>query len=99
MIRCVLAVAVLLFTSLTVALPAQALDREARLAEASAAYATALAEPDRVRGLVLAAPPSPAGVSARAVEFADAIERDGLEAAGAKQYNYQTARVQRCDAG
>ena len=58
MIRCVLAVAALLFTpltvvaallftSLTVALPAQALDREARLAEASAAYATALAEPDR----------------------------------------------------
>jgi len=23
----------------------------------------------------------------------------GLEAASAKQYNYQTARVQRCDAG
>jgi len=51
---------------------------------AAVALQFALAEPDRVRGLVLAAPPSPAGVSARAVEFADAIERDGLEAAGAR---------------
>jgi pimeloyl-ACP methyl ester carboxylesterase len=48
----------------------------------------ALAHPERVRGLVLAAfPPGPAektSVTAAAHAFADAIERDGLEAAGAR---------------
>ena len=49
----------------------------------------ALAEPERVRGLVLAAfPPGATGADGRqrgwAHAFADAIERDGLEAAGAR---------------
>jgi pimeloyl-ACP methyl ester carboxylesterase len=48
----------------------------------------ALSRPERVRALVLMAPPAgPAsgrGVSASALAFADAIERDGLEAAGAR---------------
>jgi pimeloyl-ACP methyl ester carboxylesterase len=42
------------------------------------------ARPERVTGLVLAAFPSPSGVSAYAEQFADAIERDGLERAGAE---------------
>jgi pimeloyl-ACP methyl ester carboxylesterase len=46
----------------------------------------ALAHPARVRGLVLAAFPAgaddPEGFAAKAIAFADRIERDGLEAAG-----------------
>src|SRR5262249_60901510 len=53
---------------------------------ASTVLRFALAHPDRVRGLVLAAFPAGAsaarGISAQATAFADAIERDGLEAAG-----------------
>ncbi|HEU4428427.1 MAG TPA: alpha/beta hydrolase, partial [Myxococcota bacterium] len=53
---------------------------------AATALRFALAEPARVRALVLMAPPAGArsrrGISASAVEFADAIEREGLEAAG-----------------
>src|SRR5437762_10255447 len=48
----------------------------------------ALAHPERADGLVLAAFPAgartPGSFSAVAREFADAIERDGLEAAGAR---------------
>jgi pimeloyl-ACP methyl ester carboxylesterase len=44
----------------------------------------ALEHPARVRGLVLASFPAPGGVSALAEPFAAAIERDGLEAAGAR---------------
>jgi pimeloyl-ACP methyl ester carboxylesterase len=48
----------------------------------------ALAHPERVQALVLAGfPPGPdvaESLTARAREFADAIERDGLEAAGAR---------------
>src|SRR5262249_53242969 len=55
---------------------------------ASTALRFALAHPDRVRGLVLAAFPAGAsaarGISAQASAFADAIERDGLEAAGGR---------------
>ncbi len=61
---------------------------------AASALRFALAHPGRVRGLVLAAypagasPPStPAsgrGISAQAEAFASAIERDGIEAAGAR---------------
>ncbi|MBM4381823.1 MAG: alpha/beta fold hydrolase [Deltaproteobacteria bacterium] len=55
---------------------------------AATALRFALAHPERVRALVLMAPPAgPAsgrGVSASALAFADAIERDGLEAAGAR---------------
>jgi pimeloyl-ACP methyl ester carboxylesterase len=54
---------------------------------AALALRFARAHPERVRGLVLAAPPPGAGASPRgrewALAFADAIERDGLEAAGA----------------
>jgi pimeloyl-ACP methyl ester carboxylesterase len=53
---------------------------------ASTALRFALAHPDRVRALVLAAFPAGAsaarGIAAQATAFADAIERDGLEAAG-----------------
>jgi pimeloyl-ACP methyl ester carboxylesterase len=53
---------------------------------ASTALRFALAHADRVRGLVLAAFPAGAsaarGIAAHASAFADAIERDGLEAAG-----------------
>src|SRR5262249_36489354 len=53
---------------------------------ASTALRFALAHPDRVRGLVLAAFPAGAsaarGIAAQASAFADAIERDGLKAAG-----------------
>jgi pimeloyl-ACP methyl ester carboxylesterase len=55
---------------------------------AATALRFALAQPARVRGLVLMAPPAGArsgrGVSASALAFADAIEREGLEAAGAR---------------
>ncbi len=55
---------------------------------AATALRFALAQPARVRALVLMAPPAgPAsgrGISARALAFADAIERAGLEAAGAR---------------
>jgi pimeloyl-ACP methyl ester carboxylesterase len=55
---------------------------------AATALRFALAHPARVRALVLMAPPAGArsgrGVSASALAFADAIERDGLEAAGAR---------------
>ncbi len=55
---------------------------------AAVALRFALSHPERVRGLVLMAPPagpsSGRGVSANAVAFADAIEREGLEAAGAR---------------
>lgn len=54
---------------------------------ASTALRFALAHPERVRGLVLAAFPAGArggGISAQANAFADAIEHDGLEAAGAR---------------
>ncbi len=48
----------------------------------------ALAHPGRIRGLVLAAFPAgaatPGTFASVAYEFADAIERDGLEAAGAR---------------
>ena len=55
---------------------------------AAVALRLAVAHPERVRALVLASfPPgrhAAGGVSARAVAFADAIEREGLEAAGAR---------------
>lgn len=55
---------------------------------AATALRFALAQPERVRALVLMAPPAgPAsgrGVSASALEFASAIEQVGLEAAGAR---------------
>jgi 2-succinyl-6-hydroxy-2,4-cyclohexadiene-1-carboxylate synthase len=55
---------------------------------AATALRFALARPERVRGLLLLAPPagpqSGRGVSASARAFADAIEREGLEAAGAR---------------
>jgi pimeloyl-ACP methyl ester carboxylesterase len=51
---------------------------------AGTALRFALAEPARVRGIVLAAFPSPSGTAAFAERFADAIERDGLEHAGAE---------------
>jgi pimeloyl-ACP methyl ester carboxylesterase len=55
---------------------------------AAVALALALRAPLALAGLVLAAPPAgPAsgrGISARARAFADAIERDGLEGAGAR---------------
>jgi 2-succinyl-6-hydroxy-2,4-cyclohexadiene-1-carboxylate synthase len=55
---------------------------------AATALRFALAHPERVRALLLLAPPagprSGRGVSASARDFADAIERDGLEAAGAR---------------
>jgi len=52
---------------------------------AATALGFALAHPARVRGLVLASYPDAAagGLSRVALPFADAIERDGLEAAGA----------------
>jgi pimeloyl-ACP methyl ester carboxylesterase len=53
---------------------------------AAIALRFALGHPERVRGLVLAAYPagreSGRGMSGQALELADAIERDGLEAAG-----------------
>src|SRR2546427_4201777 len=55
---------------------------------AGTALRFALAHPERVQGLVLAAFPPGAGApgtfAAVAAEFADAIEREGLEAAGAR---------------
>ena len=51
---------------------------------AAVALRYALAHPERVRALVLASPPGPGGIASRARAFADAIERDGLEAAGAR---------------
>lgn len=55
---------------------------------AATALRFVLAHPERVRALALLAPPAgPAsgrGVSASALDFADAIEREGLEAAGAR---------------
>jgi pimeloyl-ACP methyl ester carboxylesterase len=55
---------------------------------AAVALRYALAEPTRVRALVIASPPagpgSGRGVAAHAEAFADAIEREGLEAAGAR---------------
>ncbi|MGH0038366.1 MAG: alpha/beta fold hydrolase [Myxococcota bacterium] len=55
---------------------------------AATALHFALARPERVRALVLASFPGGRGVAgsvrAGAAEFADAIERDGLEAAGAR---------------
>src|SRR5262245_11016715 len=55
---------------------------------AAVALPFALARPERVRGLVLAAYPagreSGEGISSHWMELADAIERDGLEAAGAR---------------
>jgi pimeloyl-ACP methyl ester carboxylesterase len=55
---------------------------------AATALRFALAHPGRVRGLVLAAYPAGAGggpgVAAQAEAFASAIERDGIEAAGAR---------------
>jgi pimeloyl-ACP methyl ester carboxylesterase len=55
---------------------------------AAVALRTALAAPERVRALVLASvpagPESGRGIASRAAAFADAIEADGLEAAGAR---------------
>ena len=54
---------------------------------AATALHFALAQPERVRGLVLASFPAPraaGGFADVALEFAAAIERDGLEAAGAR---------------
>ena len=55
---------------------------------AAVALRAALAHPERVRALVLASHPagpgSGRGVAEHALAFADAIERDGLEAAGAR---------------
>jgi pimeloyl-ACP methyl ester carboxylesterase len=55
---------------------------------AAVALRYALAHPERVHALVLASPPagpgSGRGVAAQALAFAAAIERDGLEAAGAR---------------
>jgi pimeloyl-ACP methyl ester carboxylesterase len=44
----------------------------------------ALERPARVRGLVLASYPAPGGVGSLAEPFATALERDGIEAAGAR---------------
>jgi pimeloyl-ACP methyl ester carboxylesterase len=53
---------------------------------AATALRFALAHPERVRGVVLAAFPAgasaPGGIAEQATAFADAIERDGLDAAG-----------------
>jgi pimeloyl-ACP methyl ester carboxylesterase len=51
---------------------------------AAVALRYALAHPERVRALMLASPPGRGGIAARALPFADAIEREGLEAAGAR---------------
>ncbi len=55
---------------------------------AALALQVALAHPERVRALVLASlpagPDTGRGVAAQALAFADAIERDGLEPAGAR---------------
>ena len=55
---------------------------------AASALRFALAQPGRVRALVLMAPPAGAssgrGISASALAFADAIEQSGLDAAGAR---------------
>jgi 2-succinyl-6-hydroxy-2,4-cyclohexadiene-1-carboxylate synthase len=55
---------------------------------AAVALQLALARPERVRGLVLASFPAGAasgrGIAADALRFAEAIEREGLEAAGAR---------------
>jgi pimeloyl-ACP methyl ester carboxylesterase len=51
---------------------------------AATALAFALTHRERVRGLVLAAYPGAGGVASVAERFADAIERRGLEAAGAE---------------
>jgi pimeloyl-ACP methyl ester carboxylesterase len=55
---------------------------------AATALRFALARPERVRALVLMAPPagpsSGRGISASALAFAQAIEREGLDAAGAR---------------
>jgi pimeloyl-ACP methyl ester carboxylesterase len=51
---------------------------------AALALRFALAEPARVRGLVLASFPGAGGLGGRARAFADAIEREGLERAGAR---------------
>jgi pimeloyl-ACP methyl ester carboxylesterase len=54
---------------------------------AAIALQFALAHPERVRGLVVASLPAAkegGGIAAVATRFADAIERDGLEAAGAE---------------
>lgn len=51
---------------------------------ADTALRFAVAHPDRVTGLVLAAFPSGTRFSADAAEFANAIERDGLDRAGAQ---------------
>ena len=55
---------------------------------AAVALRAALAHPDRARALVLAShpagPASGRGVAAHALAFAEAIERDGLEAAGTR---------------
>jgi pimeloyl-ACP methyl ester carboxylesterase len=51
---------------------------------AATALAFALAHPERVRALVLAAYPGAGGIAPVAERFADAIERRGLDAAGAE---------------
>jgi pimeloyl-ACP methyl ester carboxylesterase len=52
---------------------------------AAVALAFAQAHPSRVRGLVLASfPAADGGLAARARDFADCLEREGLEAAGAR---------------
>jgi pimeloyl-ACP methyl ester carboxylesterase len=55
---------------------------------AAVALRAALAHPERARALVLASPPAGRGaghgIAAHAEAFAEAIERDGLEAAGAR---------------
>jgi pimeloyl-ACP methyl ester carboxylesterase len=55
---------------------------------AAVALRAALAHPERARALVLASPPAGPGaghgIAAHAEAFAEAIERDGLEAAGAR---------------
>lgn len=53
---------------------------------AALALEVALAHPERVRGIVLASFPAagPGGVAAIATRFADVLDRDGLEAAGAE---------------
>lgn len=51
---------------------------------AAAALGFARTAPRRVRGLVLASPPARGGFARVARDFADAIERDGLAAAGAR---------------
>jgi pimeloyl-ACP methyl ester carboxylesterase len=44
----------------------------------------ALEHPERVRGLVLASYPTPDGIASLAEPFATALERDGIDAAGAR---------------